>query len=86
MAQTLEELQADLLIVNNAISELIQGKRVSRFRIGSGTSIREYQFGEVTVERLQLERTRILAEISNLSADEPVFRTSSRMQTTYGKF
>ena len=86
MAQTVEELQADLVIVNNATSELIQGKRVSRFRIGSGTSIREYQFGEVTIERLQLGRTRILSEISNLTASEPTFRTSSVMQAVYNKF
>jgi hypothetical protein len=86
MPQTIEELNADLVIVNNAISELIQNKRVSRFRIGSGTSIREYQFSEITMDMLNTERSRIFAELNALSATDQTFRTSSRMQTTYSKF
>jgi hypothetical protein len=85
MAQTLQELQDDLARVNTAIQNLIAGERVASFRIGSGTSVREYRFSEVTLDMLQSERNRILAEISVLSADAPTFRKSSRMQTAYSK-
>lgn len=82
---TLAELNADLITVNTAISEMIAGGRITRFRIGSGTSIREYQFSEVTIEFLKSERDRILKEIETLSATEMQFRRSSRMQTTFSK-
>lgn len=81
---TLDELNADLLIVNNAIKKLIAGESITRFRISSGTSISEYQFSEVTMEMLQKERTRILADIADLQGTLPSFR-SARIQTTYSK-
>jgi hypothetical protein len=81
---TLEELNADLLVVNNAIKQLIAGERVTRFRISSGTSISEYQFTEVTMEVLQKERVRILADIAAIEGSTPSFR-SARMQITYSK-
>lgn len=83
--ETLPELQAQLLAINTAIQRLLAGETLSEFEIGSGSSSRRYKYGEVTLEDLKEEKTRILNAIEVLSEVEPSFRKSSRMQTVYRK-
>lgn len=83
---TLEELQIDLQRVNTAIAQLISGERIAEFRIGNGAGLRVYRYSEVTLPMLKLERDRLVTELAALQDDEPTFRKSSRMQSTYSKF
>lgn len=73
-----QELQAQLLVVNTAISKLIAGERPSHVEVGSGGYKRVYKFSEVTLENLQRERTIIQQKLANLESltQEPTYRTT----------
>lgn len=83
--ETLEELNAQLLIVNAAIAKLYNGETLTLLELGTGESRRKYQFAEVSIENLQREKSRILKAIEALSNTEVGFRGSSRMQTAWRK-
>ena len=74
-----QELQAQLLVVNTAISKLIAGERPSHVEVGSGGYKRVYKFSEVTLENLQRERTIIQQKLANLESltQEPTYRTTA---------
>ena len=74
-----QELQAQLLVVNTAISKLIAGERPSHVEVGSGGYKRVYKFSEVTLENLQRERTIIQQKLVNLESltQEPTYRTTA---------
>lgn len=83
---TSAELQADLTKVNTAIGQMIAGERLTRFKIGSGVSVREYEYSTVTLENLIAERTRLTQELAVAEGTSVSFRTSSVMYGQYNKF
>lgn len=82
---TIEELQADLQLVNDAYRRLLSGESVTQLIIGTGTTKRQYTFAEITPTLLLAEKKRLGAEIANLQGTDPVFSKYSRIQTTWSK-
>ena len=82
---TLDELNEQLLQIDCIIAKTLRGEAVTEFEIGSGSSNRKYRYNEVSLENLQKERARILAEINQLTSGEASFRKSSRMQLLHRK-
>lgn len=83
---TVDEVNAAILLVDNAYADLIAGRRQTKLVIGTGGSRREYGFQEITAELLASERKRLLDELNALQETLPTFRSSSRMQFKWGKF
>lgn len=66
---TLEEAQLQLTQINTAIENLLQGKRITQLRVGSGTFQRLYTYQEISYEALIQERDKLLTYINSLSTD-----------------
>ena len=80
MAMTLAQAEADLVIINAAISELAQGKRRRKLDIGTGDYFRTYEFAEITYTNLAAERTRlegIIASLTPIEQTVPKFRPNT---------
>lgn len=86
MAETLASLQAQKLKVDSAISQLINGEKILEFEIGSGATRRKYKYGEVSIEALQTERARLIADIAMQTGETQTFRTTSVMRSAWSKF
>jgi len=74
--KTKEQLSQDLLVVEDAITRLIQGKSLRKFTIGSGDFMRTYEYNDITYEMLRKLKLSIQEELANLE-DSTTFRTSS---------
>lgn len=70
---TLTEATAQLQTVNTAISNLIDGKRLTILQVGSGTFKRTYTYQEITMEALKEHRDELIAVINSLSPETPKF-------------
>ena len=82
---TLVELQADLVKVETAWTELLQNKRTARLSLGTGSTRRDYTMQEINQTLLLAERKRLQNEIAVLSEEVPVFRNSSVCHTRHRK-
>ena len=82
MYNTKEEVEADLLIVNNAISRMIQGKFTEEFYIGSAELTRRYKFTTMTLDELKRHRQELLDLLAVFSPVEvaPVIRANSSIR------
>lgn len=75
---TLQQAEANLLTVNVAISDLLQGKRITELDIGSGTFKRRYKYAEITLDNLYTLRNEYRTIIANLQPSvKPIFRSNS---------
>lgn len=83
--ETLEQLQADLVAVETAWTELLQNKRVSRLSLGTGSTRRDYTMQEINQTLLLAERKRLQRAIAELTGSTPIFRQSSVCHTRYRK-
>jgi len=83
--ETLEDLQTQLLLVNTAIARLIAGETITKFEVGSGSSARTYEYGEVSLENLNEEKQRISLDIQAAEGSSVAYRATSRMQTVWRK-
>lgn len=81
----LEQLQADLVAVETAWTQLLQGKRTARLSIGTGSSRRDYPLQEINQTLLLAERKRLQTEIAVLTAEAPIYRNSSVCHTRHRK-
>jgi hypothetical protein len=80
MAITLEQAQADLVVVNSALSELIQGKRRSKLQLQTSDFNRVYEMQDITYDNLVAERTRlegIIASLTPIAETVPKFRPNT---------
>ncbi len=73
MAQTLEELNALLTAVDDAIAKLMAGERV--IRISSGDRMAEY--GQAKIGDLQDYKSSLIAEINAMNSRPRHFRIST---------
>ena len=73
MAQTLEESNALLATVDEAIAKLMSGERV--IRISSGDRMAEY--GQAKLGDLQDYKSSLIAEINTLNSRPQHFRIST---------
>ena len=73
MAQTLEELNALLTAVDEAIAKLMSGERV--IRISSGDRMAEY--GQAKIGDLQDYKSTLIAELNALNSRPRHFRIST---------
>ena len=64
---TSAQAQADLDIVNAAISDLVQGKRRKMVRFGNGNGYRLYEAEQITYDSLVLERQRLEGIVASLT-------------------
>lgn len=87
MPRTIAEVQKDLNTVNAALQEMIAGRRITEFRIGSGSLARLYKFQEITLETLQGIRAGLLQELALLdNSDNLVFRKNCNIPLVTTKF
>lgn len=88
MPLPLEEAQAQLTTVNAAIQQLIDGKRISELRVGSGQFARQYKYQEITMDSLRQLRAELL-EVINIYAKQsgqlPVFARNMQIPMVVGK-
>ena len=80
MSRTQQELIQDITDISNAMSAIVQGKRVTRLKLGNGAFQREYQYQEITYDSLLAERSALRAELDTLQGIKPSassFRSSS---------
>lgn len=82
--ETTETLNEDLLRVNTALQRLIAGEAVREFEVGTGSAMRRYKYGEVTLEALRAERDAITQRIKGLNKQVADFRPAY-MNTSYRK-
>ena len=73
---TLAELQADLTKVNNAITKLLNNEFVKELQIGSGSTIRRYQYADISLDSLKALREELMQKIAAYSTEIPKFRTN----------
>lgn len=78
LALSLAEAQAQLVTVNAAIANLIAGKQITHFEIGSGNQRRVYKFWDspTLLTELQDYRRELSETINSYSSTGPTFRTS----------
>lgn len=75
---TLAEAQAELTIVNIAIQDLIEGKRLNEHKFATGEFSRWYKFSDVTLDSLTAYRRELRSLIASLEPEiMPVFRSNS---------
>ena len=86
MAESLSELQAQLAAVTAELNRLTTGQQLTELQVGIGISSNKYKFSGLTFEQLTKEKARLLAAIAALSNESVLFRRSSRISTTHGKF
>jgi len=77
MSMTKAEAEAELLIVNAAISDLIQGKRITQLQVRSANFQRLYGYQEITLEGLKAYRDELLGIINSLTDELPTFRKNT---------
>jgi hypothetical protein len=74
---TITEAEAQLLTVNAAIQQLIDGKRLTQLEIGSGSFKRVYKNQEINLSDLLTLRNELRNIISALQPTvQPIFRTN----------
>jgi hypothetical protein len=77
----LEQAQADLAVINAAISEFLLGKRRRTLRVGGREFNREVNFSDIKYSDLTAERTRLEGIISALT--DTVVTPRFRQNTTF---
>ena len=78
MAISLTEAEAELVIVNIAIQDLLKGTRINEHKITSSEIARWYRFTDVTLDSLLSYRTELRALIEALQpAVTPIFRNNA---------
>jgi hypothetical protein len=86
MAQIpLGELQLQLATIQAAITTLVEGKRLSSLRVGSGTFQRLYQFQEINLEHLRELRDELLEAIAVIAPAEVTFKTNMHIPLIVSK-
>lgn len=77
MAQmTKAEAEAQLITVNAAIQQIIEGKRITQLKVGSGSFTRLYTHQEISLEALKELRDELLTIIAvDVTAEETRFNT-----------
>jgi len=87
MARTLVDVEAELVTVNAAIQQLMQGKRVTQLEVGSGNFRRRYNYQEISMDSLKALRDELIAERDSLSITPvaPTFRTNATIPMVVGK-
>jgi hypothetical protein len=86
MAQIpLEELELQLATVQAAITALLQGKRLTSLRVGSGTFQRLYTYQEIDLEHLILLRDELLEAIDAQTPDDVVFKKHAHIPMLVSK-
>lgn len=91
MARTINQVQAELDTVNAALQELIAGTRLTRLRVGSDDSLREYNFLSDSYTNIYntliAEKDALTLELNQLNGNtEMTFRKSSHVKLTVTKF
>lgn len=91
MARTITQVQTELDTINAALQELIAGTRLTRLRIGSDDSLREYNFLSDSYTNIYntliAEKDALTLELNQLSGNtEMTFRKSSHVKLTVTKF
>lgn len=91
MARTINQVQAELDTVNAALQELIAGTRLTRLRVGSDDSLREYNFLSDSYTNIYntliAEKDALTIELNQLNGNtEMTFRKSSHVKLTVTKF
>ena len=79
MPRTTEEINAELVLVQDAINKYISGNRTDVLRVGSGDFARYYEFGKVTLQDLLSLRTTLYRELDALLGTAPSFRSATAM-------
>ena len=74
---TKEEAEAELAIVNAAISALIQGKRITQLQVREADFQRMYEYQGITLEGLKAYRDELLGIIDSLTDVFPTFRKNT---------
>lgn len=74
---TKEEAEAELAIVNAAISALIQGKRITQLQVREADFQRMYEYQGITLEGLKAYRDELLEIIDSLIDVFPTFRKNT---------
>ena len=85
MAETIDQLTADLALINNAIAALESGTRFSKVQIGTGITAKIYEYATVNVKDLYAERARIQNNLNSLSNTTPTYRRSSVHRMSWSK-
>ena len=75
---TLDQLNRELSLVNSRIEQLIQGKAVTRLKVGSSSFARDYMYEATSLADFQEYRKYLIQEIHDKSVDAtPTFRTNA---------
>lgn len=82
---TLEEVQADLVRVDTAYAEYLNGERQNKLVIGTGSSRREYGFQDIDASFLLKERTRLVKLLETLAPNQSTSFRNSFMQMGWRK-
>ena len=85
MALPLVEATAQLVTVNAAIQQLIEGKRLKELRVGSGNFQRLYMYSEISLEALKTLQQELLITIDSYAPATAVFRTNAHIPMVVGK-
>ena len=86
MAQIpLQELKDQLTTVQAAITSLLEGKRLTSLRVGSGTFQRLYTYQEIDLEHLVMLRDELRENIAIQEPDTVTFRTKAHIPMVVGK-
>lgn len=85
MALPVEEATAQLVTVNAAIQQLIEGKRLKELRVGSGNFQRLYMYSEISLESLKTLQQELLITIDSYAPATAVFRTNAHIPMVVGK-
>lgn len=86
MARTTEAIQADIALIQIAISDLYAGKRLTTLIVGTGDSQRRYSYQEITPENLKAHLNELYTELLSVATDPtPTFRNFASMPMIVGK-
>jgi len=87
MSLPLEEAQRQLMTVNAAIQQLVDGKRVSELQVGSGQFARRYKYQDINIDSLVILRNELLAAINeiNQAGKLPVFARNMQIPMVVSK-
>lgn len=81
-----DELRAQLATLNSAITETLNGARLTKLVVGSGDFKREYNYAECSLEMLKRERTVVQQKLAAISTVEPVYRNTAPHTMHWSKF
>jgi hypothetical protein len=79
MILPLEEAKTQLITVNAAIQNLIEGKRISELKVGSGGFQRLLRYQEITIDSLREIQKELLVLIDSYEPTKPKFRTNAHI-------